>query len=418
VKPVSEDWLTASEAARELGIAVPSLYAYVSRGLIESHAAPRTGRGRRYRRADVERLHVRRKPTGRDAFTVVIDTSLTLLEPSGHLYYRGWDVIDASRTASYERVAQWLWTGLSEGEPPTWAAPASSVEAIRTATARLPERATSVDRLRIAAAVLATVDPMRNDRRSGAVILNGRSLLAALVDGLPDQGAITGARTRLPLPDGNSRTDSIAARLWPKLSDRRPRRTELTVLNTALVLLADHELAASTLAARLAASTWADPYLVVLAGLGTLGGPLHGAASDATRTLLTEVAAGRPASDAVGARLGRVEQMPGVGHAVYETVDPRATALLSAIEAARPPAKLWRAVQEVLDVFLDRGLPPINVDFAGAAMCMCLGFNDGAGEAIFAVARCAGWLAHAIEEYEHRLRFRPRAVYVGTPPRP
>jgi citrate synthase len=417
---VSDDWLTATEAARELGIAVTSLYAYVSRGLLESHPVPGAGRASRYRRSDVARLRdgARRKATGHEGFAVVIDTSLTLLEPSGHLYYRGWDAIVASHAASYERVAEWLWTGGDAGEPSTWSAAGPAIEAIRAATTRLPQRTTSVDRLRIGAAVAAITDPMRGDRRPSAVVLTGRSLIAALVDSLPDHGSITATRTRLQLPDGHVRLDSIAARLWPKLSDRRPRRHELGVLNTALVLWADHELAASTLAARVAASTWADPYLVVQAGLATLGGPLHGAATDTTRSMFTEVAAGRPAVDAVGAWQGSVEGLPGVGHAVYNTVDPRAAALLSAIETAQPPPKLWRAVQEVRGVIDQRGLPPINIDFAAGAMCLCLGLDGGAGETVFAVARCAGWLAHAIEEYEHRLRFRPRASYVGEPPRP
>jgi citrate synthase len=417
---VSDDWLTAPEAARELGIALPSLYAYVSRGLVESHPTPGAGRGRRYRRTDVERLRsraARRKPAGHEGFAVVIDTRLTLLEPSGHVYYRGWDATHASRIASYERVAQWLWSGIDEGEPATWAAPGRSVEVIRDATSRLPDRITSVDRLRVAATVVASTDPMRGDRRPSAVVVTGRSLIAALVDSLPDHGPSIARKPPLRLPDAAARSDSIAARLWPKLSDRPPRRGELAVLNTALVLWADHELAASTLAARVAASTWADPYLVVQAGLATLGGPLHGAATDSTRSMFVEVVAGRPAYDAVGDRLGSVVGLPGVGHTVYDTVDPRATALLSAIENARPPARAWSSVQAVREVIRDRGLPPINVDFAGGAMCLCLGLTDGAGETIFAVARCAGWLAHAIEEYEHRLRFRPRAAYVGDPPR-
>jgi citrate synthase len=245
----------------------------------------------------------------------------------------------------------------------------------------------------------------------------GRSLISALVDALPQRRG--GARASVPaleLAGGERRLKSIAGRLWSRLSPRRPSAGELAVVNTALGLLADHELAASTLAARVAASTWADPYLVVQTGLGALGGPLHGAHSESARALLAEVSNGMPAAEAIGRRLQSETMVPGLGHAVYRNADPRAEALLGALERADPPADKWAAVQDVIAVAAERGLPFPNVDLAMAAACVCLDLAPGAGEAIFAVARCAGWLAHAIEEYQHRLRFRPRAVYIGAEP--
>ena len=398
------EWVTATEAAARLGIQLPTLYAYVSRGLLVSHSIPGAHRGSRYRKADIDRLAGRsRGRAAAGAFSVVVDSALTLVDPSGHLYYRGWDVPAASREASFERVAEWLWTGVEAGESPTWKASPAGVSAATEATSGLPVAASLVDRMRVALAVTAATDPLRHDRRPEAVALVGRTLISTLVDTLPDRGTHD-ART------------AIAARLWRKLATRRGTEAEVEALNAALVLLADHDLAASTFAARVAASTWADPYLCVQAGLAALGGPLHGAAADHTRSLFDDVLAGRSAEEVVGERLRDPAGVPGVGHAVYEGADPRAAPLLEAIEAANPPAASWEAVQAVAAVIEERDLPAVNIDFALAALCVCLGLGPGSGEAIFAVARIAGFLAHAIEEYPHRLRFRPRTAYFGPPP--
>jgi citrate synthase len=195
------------------------------------------------------------------------------------------------------------------------------------------------------------------------------------------------------------------------------------VLNAALVLLADHELAVSTLAARVAASARADPYSVVSTGLGVIAGGMHGAASRPVVDLLTEV--GRPAHAAqvIGARLRRGERLPGLGHKVYRTVDPRAEVLLDLLCGLRLPAGRWAVVVAVHDLVRDRLPLVVNVDFALGAMVYAAGMDVEAAEAMFSIARTAGWLAHAIEEYaEEPLRFRPRAAYTGpalapTPPR-
>lgn len=425
-------WLSAAQAADRLGIQVRTLYAYVSRGLIRSHPVPGPGRASRYERAEVERLAARTRPAGGrgGALEVVIDTGLTLLDPAGQLYYRGWDATSACRTASFERVAEWLWLGPPAGgtgaaeaganatdEPPTWTARPETLAAVREAMEHVPAGATAVDRMRVGAAVAGMTDPLRHDRRAEAVAMTGRSLVSALVDALPRVGPyLEGEPTPvLVLPEGPRRPESVAARLWSRISSRRPRPGEVPALNAALVLLADHELAASTLGARVAASTWADPYLVVQTGLGVLGGPLHGANVELARAFLAEVTRGRPAAEAVGRRLASGEHIPGLGHAVYRGPDPRYGALMRTLEEAHPPARPWRAVQEVLAVLAERRLAAPNVDLAIAALCACLGLEEGAGQAVFAVARCAGWLGHAIEEYPHRLRFRPRAIYVGLP---
>jgi citrate synthase len=179
------------------------------------------------------------------------------------------------------------------------------------------------------------------------------------------------------------------------------------------VLLADHELAASTLAARVAASVRADPYAVIGTGLGAMGGALLGGASLGVENLLT--AAGTPAGVPAVIRdlLRRGERVPGFGHFVYRAGDPRAARLLELIRAAAPRSRGLAVADAVRAEVSGRGLPGPNIDFAVAVLARVAGMTDGAGEAIFAVARTAGWAAHAMEEYARATPLRPRAVYVG-----
>lgn len=390
-------WLTSEQAARRLRVKPATLYAYVSRGLIRSERVPGQRRSR-FLRADVERHAARSRVGGRaGGLEVVVETQLTLLDPAGRLAYRGWDVVEAVGEASFEEVASWLWTG--QRDPSPFEATASMVDTV-AAGAPGDLDLGAVDPWRTALPRLRALDPLRGDRRPVAVQAVGRALLAALVDGLPLRG-------HEPASDR-----SIAARLWPRLTVAPPSGRRLAVLDAALALLADHEMAASTLAVRVAASTWADPYLVVQAGLAALGGPLHGGAGEAARTLLRDAEAAG-AAQAVGDRLGAGQRIPGFGHRVYESADPRVAPLLDRLDALgdNPPA-----VAAVLDVVAGRELPFPNVDLALAAVCEAYDFVAGATEVIFATARMVGWLAHAIEEYEHALRFRTRAAYVG--PRP
>ena len=408
-------WLSTAEAARRLGVKPQTLYAYVSRGLIQSHPVPGR-RASRFERTAVERLSARAHAPGRadsTALEVLVDSPITLLDPDGHLYFRGWDAVAAASVATYEGVAEWLWTSATEPVLP-WVAHPDALGAGTSAQAVLPRTASPVDRMRVIVAATAVTDPLRHDRRPEAVTATGRAIVSALVDCLPRVGPER-APNRLVL-QGRPFPEAIAARLWPKVSLRRPRPDELVILNTALALLADHELAASTLAARVAASAWADPYLVVSTGLGVVGGVLHGGSSEAVRVLVRRVMDGAAAPQVLGEVLREDTVLPGLGHRVYRGPDPRAVALLGLLEETYGRTPAWRASSELLALARRRAMPPPNVDLALAVFAEAAGFVPGGSEAVFAVARCAGWLAHAIEEYPHRLRFRPRAVYTGPPP--
>ncbi|TDB96137.1 hypothetical protein E1267_41270, partial [Nonomuraea longispora] len=176
-----------------------------------------------------------------------------------------------------------------------------------------------------------------------------------------------------------------------------------------------HELAASTLAARVAASARADPYAVVQTGLGVLGGPLHGGASYGAERLLAEVGEPCQAARVITDRVRRGERVPGFGHRVYNNGDGRGGALLDLVKEAAPGHERVAAGVAVLAEMRRRRLPERNIDFALAVLTAVGGMAAGAGEAIFAVARAAGWLAHAMEEYERGSLLRLRASYTGPP---
>jgi citrate synthase len=183
-------------------------------------------------------------------------------------------------------------------------------------------------------------------------------------------------------------------------------------VNAALVVMADHELAASTLAVRVAASFKADPYAAVSAGLGAVSGAWHGAASLGVERMLAAVARGQRPADVLGRALAGDGQVPGFGQRLYPDGDPRMPILRDMASRFGSTAH----ADALLRVAADQGLPPPNVDFGLAVLARALDLSAGAGEALFVVGRLAGWLAHAVEEYVSRSDLRLRALYVG--PRP
>jgi citrate synthase len=400
--PVAEEqWLTAAEATARLGVKPQTLYAYVSRGLVRRERPPGS-RTSRYSRGDIERLAEHSRPRARGGGPeIVIDQAVTGLDPAGHLAYRGWDATRAAVDARYEEVAAWLW-GSTIGPHEHWTSDRASLAVARAVQAALPDDTPLPDRLRVAVATLRPCDPLRNDRRPASVAARAGTLIATMVKALPPVDA----------RDEPTATGSIALRLWTRVSPLEPTTRRVRALDRALSLLADHELATSTLGVRIAASTWADPYLLLLTGLAVVGGPLHGGASEFVRTLLRDAVATSP-EHTIGQALRDGEHVPGFGHAVYEGPDPRAPVLLDAVERCKPPRELWRAAQGVLDVMARDGGPHPNVDFALGVLGEATRMVHGAGETIFAVGRSAGWIAHGLEEYQHRLRYRIRATYTG-----
>ena len=393
-----ERTLGTKEVARRLGVKPETVYAYVSRGLLERDPSSRPHRSL-FARDAVERLAARARRTDRSgALEVVVETELTLLDPAGRLLYRGHDAVELARHRSFERVAALLWDG-EAGAP--WELEPGAARAVSSLAAVLGEDIGATERIPAIVATLGASDPLRADRRPEAVRRTGANIFAGILDGLPRRGT--------PIDRG------VAARLWTTLvaGERRPKPGQLAALNAALVLLADHELAASTLAARVAASAWADPYRVVLAGLGPIGGPLHGGAPAAVESIFATIDTPADVPRVLDQHLGLGMPLPGFGHPVYRDHDPRADHLLGRLPRCAEDRSEARNVEALLEAASSRGLPAANVDLALGALARSMRLRPGSASTIFTFARIAGMLAHALEEYPHRLRFRPRATYIG-----
>jgi citrate synthase len=446
------EFLTATEAAQRLGVKPATLYAYVSRGVLRRDRAA-DGRSSLFDPDEVERLARRgrpRRPAG--ATDITVESAIT--EISGdRLRYRGHDVIRLATTRTFEDVAELLWTGelpsvrpgrgartaRAAGSAP-WRATPAALAAGRGAQAALPARTLPLERFQVIVPAMAATDPLRLQLDPAAVHAAGRSIIAGLVDCLPaaapDYPASDYPRLDYSIPDYPSADypsadypsadypsadypspdHSIADRLWPRLCDRRPSPALRRALSAALVLLADHELAASTLAARVAASVRADPYAVIETGMGAMSGALHGGASLGAEMLLASASGPDDVPRVVGELLRRGEKVPGFGHFIYKAGDPRAVLLFGLLRRAAPKSRPLAVAEAVLAEVRRKSLPEPNIDLAIATLARVAGMIRGSGEAIFAVARTAGWIAHALEAYAGPGPLRPRAVYTGHPP--
>ena len=403
------DSLTAAEAARRLGVKPATLYAYVSRGVL-SRGKGADGRASLFNADEVERLARRGRPR-RPAGTTDITVESAITEITGDsLRFRGLDATRLAISRTFEEVAELLWTGEFGSAREPWQARPAALAAGRAAQAALPAGTLPLERLQVIVPAMAATDPLRLQFDLSAVLAAGRNIIAGMVGCLPPPAAGP-APTAGPAPA--SAGEPIAERLWSRLCDRRPSPGLLRATSAALVLLADHELAASTLAARAAASVRADPYAVVGTGLGAVSGALHGGASLGAETLMAAASGPDDVPRVVAELLRRGEKVPGFGHFVYRGGDPRAMVLLDLVRRAAPKSGQLAVADAVRAEVSQKSLPEPNIDFAIATLARVAGMVRGAGEAIFAVARTAGWIAHALEAYAGPGPLRPRAVYTG-----
>ena len=390
-----ERYLGARRAAEELGVSLRTLYAYVSRGLIRSEAAG--GRNRRYRAEDVRRLK-ERKERRRDPDRVVEDalhwgtpvmeSAITLIEDDG-LYYRGRDAVALAAGSDVEEVAALIWTG-----DPARAPELFSPELPLRIRAALGDGLPAVEAFQVSLSLAGAEDPAAYDLRPAAVARTGARILRLMA------GVVAG--TAYP---------SVAETLGRGWRLRDPQAVAL--LDSALILCADHELPVSTFVARCVASSEATPYAVVIAGLSAVGGVRHGGQIELVEALLREVESVGDARAAIAGRLRRGERVPGFGHSLYPEGDPRGAELLRRVGATYPDspdvALCGAVVDEVLELLGERP----TVDFGLVALARALGLPQGGAVALFALGRTVGWIGHAIEQYESGSLIRPRARYVG-----
>jgi citrate synthase len=377
-------WLTAEQALKFLGVRSQTLYANVSRGRIRAKPDPADPRRRLYNGNDVARLAERRP--GRRAAETVATQAIGWGDPvlaSGistvaneRLWYRGRDVVALAETATLEQVAGLLWqsSAMRAHAGPTAAKPTPS--------------GTPIGRLLSAVSERAGLDPPSRGRSPAVLKSEAEFLFGTLLEA--SLGTVT---ARLDLP-----VHTRLAKAW-----RKPQAQD--ILRRTLVLLADHELNASTFAVRVAASTGASLAACLLAGLATLTGPLHGGAARALSSLL-EAARQLGAHEAVREWLDRGEPLPAFGHPLYPGGDPRAIALMRHVKLSGMFLAVRMAAEDLT------GEPP-NVDFALAALADAYALPRQAPFVIFALSRSVGWIAHALEQIAAGQLIRPRARYVG-----
>ena len=340
--------LESEEAARRLGIKMATLYAYVSRGMLPSYPS---GISRRslFDLEDVERL-ARRSRSGKrvESRLASVTTGVTQIREDGPAY-RGTPTSELAAAHGFEYVADLLWQ--AEPDPAGW----------QSAVLPKPPVLGHSDLLQWTALMCGALDPLRSDLRPEAVVRNARRLIATSVEVLRRASA-----TEQPRGVGETAfaSASIALRLTYALSGTTDAGL-VSAFDTALVILADHELATSTVAVRVAASTRADIYNALGAGLCTLAGPLHGGASELAHDVLVQ-AERVGVAHAVDSTLRWQKTLPGFGHTVYKAGDPRFGALMSKVEdlATKEQRQLLRSLQ---DLAVSSGMPGRNIDLALAA---------------------------------------------------
>ncbi|MDH3302420.1 MAG: citrate synthase [Acidimicrobiia bacterium] len=400
-------WMTAAQVADALGVKRATVYAYVSRGILHRRMAL-DGRTSLFDRQQVEDLRRGGRGAKTGELRTVLATAITRVAGRS-LVVRGHDLVRLVESGSgFEAVADLIWQA---DNTDSWrAAFADESETMFAATPAMPV----LDRLRIAVATAAAADPLRDDLSEAVVRRTAPRLVRAMVHSMP---VVDGSSVAASGPPTSRPPVTVARSLWPRLTAQAPDGPRLRALDVALALLADHGLATSTFAVRVAASVRAGPYAAVGAGLGALDGPFHGAASGGVHRSLATVAAGGDATADLADRGPSTSSIPGFGHTVYRSEDPRFGALLAAVERAWSGDPRRVVLDDYRRAIGTRTESAPNVDLALGYLTWMAEMNPEAGEAIFAVSRCAGWLGHAMEEYRERpLRLRPRGHYVGPLP--
>jgi citrate synthase len=339
---------------------------------------------------------------------------------NGVLAYCGYDIHDLAQHASFEEVCYLLWQRRlpTRAELGDLQSQLASARALPEQVIRLMRSLPTVDgmdALRTLASALAHYDSDADGRSPQAQYRKAVRMTAQV-------GSVVATWGRLQAGGGPIAPDPVlghAANFLYMLTGERPAATAVRAFDVALTLHADHELNASTFAARVAAGTLTDLHSAIVAAIGTLKGPLHGGANAEVMRLLLELgetATPERVEDAICAKLARKEKVPGFGHRVYTTEDPRATHLrkMSKALGKQQGKTAWFDMTERIEAVMQREKQiNANVDLYSASTYYALGIPLDLYTPIFAVSRVSGWTAHVLEQYANNHLIRPRADYVG-----
>jgi len=339
----------------------------------------------------------------------------------GVLAYRGIDIHELADNSTFEEVCYLLWFGKlpkrSElADVRNALAEERKLDAAVINLLRLaPRHALPMDVLRTAVSALSFYDPEQRDNSHQANIHKAIRLTSQIAMIVAAYDRIRKGKTVVE-PD---RSLSHAANFLLMLNGEKPSPTAEKALDVALVLHADHELNASTFAARVTAATLSDMHSAITSGIGCLKGPLHGGANEAAFKILEAIdSAGADPVEHVRKMFAEKKKMPGFGHRVYHTEDPRATHLrkMSQQLGESKGEPKWFDMSQRIEQFIksEKNLNA-NVDFYSASTYHTLGIDLDLFTPIFAVSRISGWTAHVIEQLEDNRLIRPRAEYIGPP---
>ena len=346
------------------------------------------------------------------------ETSICWVDPDAGLLYRGYDIHELASHVRFEEVA-WL---LLHGELPTKEQsgnfsrqlaeqrplPRQIIETLR----QFPNGTHPMDMLRTGVSMLAVFDPDLNDHSHAANLRKATRLIAQMSTLITSGWRIAHGRELPP-----ARPDlTHAANFLYHLTGELPEDWRTEILDTILVLYADHEFNASTFSARVTASTMADMYAAVTTGLGTLKGPLHGGANEETMKMLREIGSPDHAESWVRDRLARKAKIMGFGHRVYKKGDSRVPMMreLARELGRRFGQEHWAPICERLETVME-GEKKLcaNVDLYAAPVLYLLGLPSELNTPLFACSRISGWCAHVIEQHDHNRLIRPRSLYTG-----
>ena len=366
------------------------------------------------------------KPSKGLADVVAASTALSDIDgQAGRLFYRGYDIHQLAGAATFEEIAYLLQRGSAPGraELDEYRAELASGRSLgKLVSAMLPDVAAAqgpMEAMRTLVSLASADDP---DEASNAPDANARKAARLTAQQPVLVAAYHAARQGrdCPPPDPDL---GLAANFLLQLRGEAPSERDAEILDTCLVLHADHTMNASTFAARVCAATLSDMHSAVVAALGTLKGPLHGGANEQVMRGLEALRAASGAGDPVAAvapavseRLAGGEKIMGFGHRVYKTEDPRATHLrqMSAELAAASGDDTYYLMSRQMEetVFTEKGLYP-NVDFYAATVYHYLGIPTDLFTPVFSVSRMAGWTAHVMEQHADNRLIRPDSEYIG-----
>jgi citrate synthase len=337
----------------------------------------------------------------------------------GVLAYRGIDIHELAEKSTFEETTYLLWFGrlpnraeLAEFTGKLQAArkvDPKIIELLRSA----PKNATPMEVLRTAVSALSFYDPDEQDNGHDANVRKSYRLTSqiAMIVAIYDR-----IRKGKPVIEADLTLSHAGNFLW-MLTGEKPSETATKTLDIALILHADHELNASTFAARVIAATLSDIHSAITGAIGALKGPLHGGANEAVMQMLFAIdKAGADPVEYVAALLAQKKKISGFGHRVYHTEDPRATHLRKMSEALGKSSgnSKWFEMSRAIEKYIlaEKKLNA-NVDFYSASTYTTLGIDVDLFTPIFAISRIAGWAAHVIEQLDDNRLIRPRAEYIG-----